>query len=1826
MKSDLFGDQVSLANGSLSFSATDVAIPGNNSLSVAFSRSYAVQNQYGRVMDKMLADWDLEVPSISGTFAPNWTAGVPGDPGRRCSAPAHQATPNAPVWDINLSDFWQGNTLNIPGGAGGELLQVLSGAYQPSTGGPFHWMTTGQAYVSCLSSIKNTTGEGFLAITPDGTKYWFDWMAQYHEPDMSSANGGSQIARRKNVLYATKVQDRFGNTVLYQYTNAWNAPGRLTSITGSDGRALNIAYNAQGHVSTVTQGSRTWTYQYVGTGANRSLSAVIQPDASSWSINFAAFTSASLHYPPPSSQPFPEPTRDCFWRFNMPIGPTLVTGTIQHPSGAVGTFELEWLLHGRSNVPVSCHNFDWGGSSGTNTSDDVNEWAISYELYSLKKKTMSGPGMPVSEWNYSYTPNISYDFYPGGDMMTPCPVGSTCGEPLCTSDACARSAETIVLGPDNERTKYYHGNSFRYNEGKLLRIERGSVTDPLMEVQTFTYDLSMAPQVYPERFGMSLRHNFDGFTSEYHRPRQTSKTSRGGIDFTNSVAFDSLARPVVVTRTNSAAGSQAKIETTTYHDNQSLWVLGQTQKLVVNGHEVSESTFDTLARPSISESYGKIMQTLTYNTDGTVATVKDGNNNVTTASNWKRGIPQTIQYPATPEASTGAVQSAVVDDSGWITSVIDENGYKTCYAYDAMGRISQVTFPSETTAGACDDSKWAVTTQVFEPVATAEYGIPAGHWRQTVSTGNARKITYFDALWRPQVKREYDAANEVGTRRFQRFAYDHEGRTTFASYPGTTDVLNTGTWTDYDALGRTTSVSQDSELSPSVLVTQTQYLSDANGLYTRVTDPHQRQTSTWYQMFDQPSYEQATVIQHPENTRTEIERDVFGKPLTLTRRSNDNIAWQRRYYAYDAHQQLCKSSENETGTSAYGYDGAGNLSWSAAGLSWSPSGPCEHTKAGVISRRVDRMYDARNRLQMIVFPDGKGDQSWSYTRDGLPASITTYNSAPSDNLGTQVVNAYTYNRRRLLTGESVAQPDYTWSIGYAYETHGHLSTLTYPSGLVVNQAPNALGQPTQAGTYATAASYYPNGAVKQFTYGNGIVHTLTQNARQLPARSTDSIGGTKPLDLGYAYDGVGNVSGITDHTAAARQTRSMTYDGLDRLTQAVSPMFGTASYGYNALDNLTSVVVTGGNNTRNHQYVYDTSMRLGNIKSGGVTVVGFGYDEQGNLANKNGQLYQFDYGNRLREATGKETYRYDGHGRRVEATSPTLGRIRSMYGQEGALRRQEDARTGKHHEYVMLAGSLVARVTTIVAPGTPSLSVPTYSSNGSYTVSWSATATATGYELQESVGGGSWQAAYTGSAVQRGYSGKGSGSYAYRVRACQASTCSNWSNTGTVTVELAPASAPGLTVPATALNGNYTVSWTSIAGATNYTLEQSANGGGWTVEQNTGALSKAYSGKTAGAYAYRVKACNPAGCGPVSGTGTTQSVHAPASAPTLTAPASSYSGSYSLSWTAVAAAASYRLEERPSGGAWTVIHDTSGTSTTVSGRASGSHEYRAMACNAAGCGPYSATSVVAVTLAPGAAPSLTVPASSHTGSYTVSWSGVTGATTYQLEESLSGAAWTLIHNAAGGGSAVGGRPAGTHGYRVRACNAAGCGPYSSTGSVLVTLPPTGVPTLTLPSSSETGGYVINWTTVSAATSYRLQERPAGGGWTEIYNEAFNQTQVIGKPPGTYEYQVMACNSAGCGGMSAVKSITLATPPVPQGLTAYQDTHSCEIAWSPSGGATSYELRNTGGLVYQGPNTWLSRYSPPTCVSPYEVRACNALGCSVWSPPAYATGGGGGPIQ
>jgi len=405
----------------------------------------------------------------------------------------------------------------------------------------------------------------------------------------------------------------------------------------------------------------------------------------------------------------------------------------------------------------------------------------------------------------------------------------------------------------------------------------------------------------------------------------------------------------------------------------------------------------------------------------------------------------------------------------------------------------------------------------------------------------------------------------------------------------------------------------------------------------------------------------------------------------------------KRQYVYDEQQQLCKVIEPETGATVMGYDGAGNLIWSASGLSLPDATQCNRDIALASGRVVNRTYDARNRLHTLAFPDQQGNQTRTYTATSQPKTITTQNSDLSVHGGSQVINVYDYYRRGLLKGESVSQPGwYAWGIGYGYDRNANLHIQTYPTNLQINYAPNALGQPTQARdqtgyAYATGVSYYPNGAIKQFTYGNGIVHSMGQNARQLPSRVISSGG---VLDNEYSYDRMGNVTAIRDLARGDHYSRWMTYDPNDRLLTAQSLSFGgdaTHRFSYDGLDNLTSWTLGGVKDYAS--YVYDpVTRRLGNIKnSAGATIVGLDYDPQGNLENRNGQVYDFDLGNRLRAVAGKETYRYDGQGRRVLAWEyASQANVLSQYSQAGQILYQENQRAGKNDENIYLAGSLIA--------------------------------------------------------------------------------------------------------------------------------------------------------------------------------------------------------------------------------------------------------------------------------------------------------------------------------------------------------------------------------------------------------------------------------------------------------------------------------------------------------------------------------------------------------
>ena len=1672
-----FGENYDLYKGELSFNQEDLRLSGNGP-DIVVGRTFSVNGGQDIVGPSGFGDWEISIPRLTTKSADgqNWKSGSSYD---RCTS-SGGLPPNASIF--RSQDWWNGVQFTDGSGVTRDLLRRSS----QNTSAPgaatstFVTLTKDQWQFSCLLQTANgEPGQGFLGLAPDGTKYWFDWLVTsdgYTTLNSEGLNGQWYTAKiYKAMLLVTRIEDRFGNFVTYAYDGK-----RIASITGSDGRSVTFSWNSAGTVSNISAGGRTWGYEWNGA----SLKKMTYPDG----------TSTSFSLSPLNSLQTAAPTTDCNSTItessildNLPSS-SVVTGSITLNSGLKGEFVMGQRLRGRSNVPFSCIT----AAAGQIDHSLISPYFITNSLVSRK---YTGPGVQAT-WSYQYS--------------AAAPGWSTCA-------SCTRTAAAYETAPDGVVSSYTYSTEWGAFEGKLLSAVTSAAGGGVLRTVAYTYaaaDAGPYPSVVGRVPGL-LSTTSNQLPSETLTPARVTTVTQDGDTFTSTVnSFDAFAKPLSVTRSSSLGLSTT--DTYEYENNTIKWVLGQVRKVTNTGTGLvsSEATYNTDALPVARSAFGRLLHTYTYNANGTLASFSDGASYATKTTNWYRGIPRTMTF------ADNSAQTAEVNDWGWITSITDALGNKTCYAYDAMGRVSQVTYPSEATTGVCDSSAWSPTTLVFEPVSGTEYGLPGGHWRQTVATGAGNRVTYFDAMWQPLLVREFDAGNVTGTQRFTRFTYDANGQPTFASYPSTSSSPTTGTWTGYDALGRTTSVSIDSDSGP--LSTLTTYLS---GHRTQTTDPRGLQTTTSFQAYDQPSYDRPTLIVAPEDTRTTINRDVFGKPRSITRSNGDGSVAVTRSYVYQADQQLCKTLEPESGATAYGYDAAGNMTRSAMGLDLQAYGSlsdCQQASAWSSGRVVTRTFDARNRLKTLSFPDGRGDQLWNYAADGLVDQVTTYNATNADT----VVNGYSYNHRRLLVSEDMTQAGAdTVSMDYGYDANGNLAMHLYPSGLSVAYTPNALGQPTKASAYAKGVSYYPNGAIKQFTYGNGIVHAMTQDGRQLPTRSTDGA----VMDMGYGFDADGNVASITDYVDG-RQTRSMTYDGLNRLLTTQSVMFGgdnKAAFSYDALDNLKTFKV---GTAVNYRYAYNGKQQLETVNdaSSGTGLIGIGYDLQGNVINRNGQLFDFDYGNRLRQATNKESYRYDANGRRVLNDSPTQGKIFSLYDQGGVLRRQQDQRTGKTSEYIYLGGSLVARVINAQALPVPTTSVPASSSTGLYTVTWTPTSGTTGYEVQEKVGSaGSWTGIYNGTGTTYTASGKANGAYSYRSRACLYANCSAWSNEATVAVLLVPTSAPSITSPATAVNGNFTVTWGSVSNTTAYKLEQQIGSGTWGEIYSGTDQSKAFTAMAAGSYGYRVRACSSSGCGGYSATTLTTAVYAPGAPAAPTVPGTATSSSYAVSWSAVSGATEYRLEESANGGTWTQVSASSSTSYAASGRASGSYAYRLQACNAAGCSGYSATSTVTVTLAPTVAPTVSAPASSSTGSYSVSWGAVGGATGYELRENSS-----LIYSGAGNSTSIGGKGNGSYQYTARACNSSGCGPWSAALTTAVNLIPIpAMPSTVTLTIEELGGkpvmlnYSIQWSAVSGAVSYEVQRSTQSGTSQIVY--AGGNTVYYFHSTISYLVQVRACNATGC---------------------------------------------------------------------------------------------------
>ncbi len=532
----MFGDHHSMYDGSVTFNNVDISVPGNNALPVELRRSFPVANKHEmpwvnpgdskvyRTQFSGFSDWDLDVPHLSGVFIKSlgWTT-KGSDPNQRCTTTTPPRSPGIMPFG-SPHTFWNGYNLHVPDKTSEKLLYTPhSSIPNPGNGVSYPWITKGMWRISCMPSTKNGhPGESFVATSPDGVKYFFDWVITRWAPDVVGLvmlGGGaayeSRFERSSIFFVVTRVEDRFGNWVNYQWSG-----DRLQQISSNDGRQINISYNSLGRIISASSGGRQWGYTYT----QSKLSKVTLPDASTWLYSRPGFLESI------EMEEIDDWVADCP---SNEIGKVTFAGDmiVTHPSGAVAEFSFDGRRHHRSGTPFSCQK-----PATTYEYLDIPNYT---DTFSLISKKVTGPGLATLQWDYTYSPGsgLWYKSYCDAGNLSMCPP----------------SKIQTVSGPNNTWERYEYGIHYDVNEGQLLKKEAGSGPANILRTETYSYvsTSEVAGYPFPATVGTNPLTNSNPLAEVRLRPQKSVTVNQQGASFSKQVtSFDVFARPTSVTKSS----------------------------------------------------------------------------------------------------------------------------------------------------------------------------------------------------------------------------------------------------------------------------------------------------------------------------------------------------------------------------------------------------------------------------------------------------------------------------------------------------------------------------------------------------------------------------------------------------------------------------------------------------------------------------------------------------------------------------------------------------------------------------------------------------------------------------------------------------------------------------------------------------------------------------------------------------------------------------------------------------------------------------------------------------------------------------------------------------------------------------------------------------------------------------------------------------------------------------------------------------------------------------------------------------------------------------
>jgi hypothetical protein len=334
--------------------------------------------------------------------------------------------------------------------------------------------------------------------------------------------------------------------------------------------------------------------------------------------------------------------------------------------------------------------------------------------------------------------------------------------------------------------------------------------------------------------------------------------------------------------------------------------------------------------------------------------------------------------------------------------------------------------------------------------------------------------------------------------------------------------------------------------------------------------------------------------------------------------------------------------------------------------------------------------------------------------------------------------------------------------------------------------------------------------------------------------------------------------------------------------------------------------------------------------------------------------------------------------------------------------------------------------------------------------------------------------------------------------------------------------------------------------------------------------------------------------------------------------------SATIAWTAVSGASSYTVQYRAVGTTvWTSVVSSVTTVTLSSLSATTQYEVQVATTCASGTSAYTASTNF-TTLTPCNTPTGVAVSSITTTSATITWTAVSGATSYGIRYRIVGAATWITATSTTNTLALSSLTSSSN-YEVQVATTCASGTSAYTASTnFTTLTPCGVPTNVAVSGITTTGATITWTAVSGATSYTVRYRIVGAAsWSSTTVTTNTKVFTSITSSANYEVQVRSVCASGTSAYTASVTFTTLTPcGVPTGVAVSGVTAtSATVNWTAVSGATAYTVR----YRIVGAASWTSATSITntlalsglTSGSNYEVQVSNTCGSGVSAYTASA---------